>query len=68
MEHYEINYKVQQMKSQFSLALLASISRASSLPQGAQPEFLSWAGKFNKNYRTTEDVADRIGIWLENKA
>ena len=56
------------MKSQFSLALLASISRASSLPQGAQPEFLSWAGKFNKNYRTTEDVADRIGIWLENKA
>ena len=27
-----------------------------------------FAGKFNKHYKSTEELADRIGIYLENKA
>ena len=43
------------MKSTFSLALLASVSLAGSLPgNDSEREFLGFAGKYNKHYKTTE--------------
>ena len=56
------------MKTQFSLALLASVSLGSALPNGDEAEFLGFAGQFNKHYRSTQEMADRIGIWQQNKA
>ena len=52
----------------FSLALLASVSLAGHLPGNDEKEFMLFAGKFNKHYKSTEELADRIGIYLENKA
>ena len=56
------------MKTQFSLALLASVSLGSALPNNDEAEFLGFAGQFNKHYRSTQEMADRIGIWQQNKA
>ena len=56
------------MNSTFSLALLASVSLAGSLPSMDEKEFLGFAGQYNKHYKTTEQLADRIGIYLENKS
>ena len=42
------------MRSTFSLALLASVSLAGPLPSMDKKEFMSFAGKYNKHYETTE--------------
>ena len=55
------------MQSTFTIALLASVSFASSLPGDAKLEFLGFAGTYNKDYKSTEEMADRIGIYFGNK-
>ena len=55
------------MQTTFTIALVASVSFAGSLPNNDQNEFLGFVGTYNKNYKSTEDMANRIGIYLGNK-
>ena len=55
------------MKTQFSIALLATMTMARSLPESEQNEFIGFAAKYNKHYQTTEELADRIEKWHNNK-
>ena len=55
------------MQTTFTIALVASVSFASSQNQEAEIEFIGFAGTYNKNYKSTEEMADRIGIYLGNK-
>ena len=55
------------MQTTFTIALVASVSFAGSLPNNDQNEFLGFVGKYNKNYKSTDELADRIGIYLGNK-
>ena len=55
------------MQTTFTIALIASVSFAGSLPNNDHNEFLCFVGTYNKNYKSTEELADRIGIYLGNK-
>ena len=55
------------MQTTFTITLIASVSFAGSLPNNDQSEFLGFVGTYNKNYKNTEELADRIGIYLGNK-
>ena len=55
------------MQTTFTIALVASVSFASSQHKDAEIEFIGFAGTYNKDYKSTEEMADRIGIYLGNK-
>ena len=55
------------MQTTFTIALIASVSFAGSLPNNDDSEFFGFIGTYNKNYKSTEELADRIGIYLGNK-
>ena len=55
------------MQTTFTIALVASVSFASSQIKDAEIEFIGFAGTYNKDYKSTEEMADRIGIYLGNK-
>ena len=55
------------MQTTFTIALVASVSFASSQNKDAEIEFIGFAGTYNKDYKSTEEMADRIGIYLGNK-
>lgn len=56
------------MKGQFLLALLSMACNATDLPDINQAEFMGFAGAFNKHYRTTEELVERMQVYSENKA
>jgi len=39
-----------------------------SLPTQAQVDFSRFTGKYNKNYKSTQEMEARMLIWSENKA
>ena len=41
---------------------------ATDLPDINQAEFMGFAGAFNKHYRTTEELVERMQVYSENKA
>ena len=57
------------MNNKFSLALLASaaMARVRLGTSGGRAEFQDFIGTFNKNYGSTDEMNDRMQIWLENK-
>ena len=55
------------MQTTFTIALIASVSLAGSPPNNDDSEFFGFIGTYNKNYKSTEELADRIGIYLGNK-
>lgn len=56
------------MKTQFSIALIAAVISAKKLKTAKdEEEFLEFAGKFNKHYRNTEQMADRMEVFKANK-
>ena len=56
------------MKSYFAIALLATAILAKvRLPSMEENEFLEFAGKFNKHYKDTKTMEERIQCWKDNK-
>ena len=56
------------MNTKYSLALLASAVMARGrLDTSGSAEFQEFIGTFNKDYGTTDEMNDRMQVWLENK-
>ena len=57
------------MNTKFSLALLASaaMARVRLGTSGGRAEFQDFIGTFNKDYGSTDEMNDRMQVWLENK-
>ena len=56
------------MNTKYSLALLASTTRARGrLDTSGRAEFQDFIGTFNKDYGTTDEMNDRMQVWLGNK-
>ena len=56
------------MNTKFSLALLASAVMARvRLDTSGRAEFQDFIGTFNKDYGSTNEMNERMQIWLDNK-